>query len=84
MKTINTKTFLFAVFACLLLISLLSSRAPQTGSNLEFLDYPYGIGIYNKETKTIYIYKSTLSVGLNPKPFSYKVSEDGSTISETK
>lgn len=84
MKTIAPKSFLLGAFGVLILIFLLSSREPESNSNIEFVGSPYGIGIYNKDTKMLYMYINAIP-GLRAKPAQVlKVADDGSSLTEIK
>lgn len=81
MKTIDIKSLFLGVLASLLIVTLTSSKSEE-GDNIEFATASAGVGIYNKNTRTLYVYKLTFGgAGLQEKPVNtYKVSEDGSHL----
>ena len=86
MKTINLKSLLLGVVAAFLIIIMLSARAPEPTSNFEFVATHSGVGIYNKDTKTLYMYVGVGMAGaLSTKPpIMYKVADDGASITAIK
>lgn len=84
MKTINYKSMLLGASGILLLLTLTSGKLQQSSDNITFLSTPTGVGIYNKSSKTIYLYKVTgMSVGIQETPTNvYKVADDGSSLTK--
>jgi hypothetical protein len=83
MKTIDTKLLLLGVLTTSLIITLTSSKSIEE-NNFDFVPLPNGVGIYNKVTKTIYLYKITLGgPGIQEKPNNiYKIADDGSSLTK--
>jgi hypothetical protein len=85
MKTIDTKSLLLGVLATVLVLTLTSSKSSEEkNDNFEFLSLPLSVGIYNKTTKTIYLYTTnSQGKGMDENPSRiYKVAEDGSSVTK--
>ena len=84
MKTIDTKSLLLGVLATSLVLTLTSGKVSENDDNIGFVSSPTGVGIYNKTTKTIYLYRvNSMSVGIKETPENiYKVAEDGSGLTK--
>ena len=80
MKTLDTKSLILGACATLLIISLTSSKTTETSNNLETVGYPGGLGVFNKDTRMLYLYQYRIS-GLSNKPeHTYFVASDGSNL----
>jgi hypothetical protein len=84
MKTIDTKSLLIGILATVLFFSLTSWKTPQDENNIDFVASPLGVGIYNKVTKTIYMYETTgRGAGISQIPSNtYIVGSDGSYLTK--
>jgi hypothetical protein len=84
MKTIDTKSLLLGVLATSLVLFLTSGKVLDNNDNIDFVASPNGVGIFNKETKTIYLYKvNAMSVSLKETPDNiYIVAADGSFLTK--
>ena len=82
MKTVDTKSLLLGVLGSLLFISLSSSKNSEHENDMDFIGSPNSVGIYNKTTKTIYLYKvNSVGIGMQESPSAvYKVGDDGSRL----
>lgn len=82
MKTIDTKSMLLGILSTALILTLTSGKVIENVDNIDFVGTPYTVGIYNKSTKTIYIYE--IKAGgrrIEEKPsLLYKLAEDGSSL----
>jgi hypothetical protein len=84
MKTIDTRSLFLGAVATLLIMALSGSRPADDADPITFIASPAGAGIYNKQTKTLYMY-SMMMGNLKTRPNAiYKVSEDGSGLTEIK
>jgi hypothetical protein len=84
MKTIDTKSLLLGVLATSLVLSLTSGKIIETNDNFQFLATPTSCGIYNKTTKTIYLYQANaMGKGMDESPSRiYKLADDGSSLTK--
>ena len=84
MKTIDTKSLLLGVLAASLILTLTSGKVIENNDNIDFLGTPYTVGIYNKSTKTIYVYEIKMGgKKIEEKPsLVYKLAEDGSSLTK--
>jgi hypothetical protein len=84
MKTIDTKSLLLGVLATSLVLTLTSGKTIETDDNFEFFSLPISVGIYNKTTKTIYLYTTnSQGKGMDETPSRiYKIAEDGSNLTK--
>jgi hypothetical protein len=84
MKTIDTKSLLLGAIATCLVFLLSSGKMPEQNDNISFVSSPTGVGIYNKTTRTIYLYKLTFGgLGLVEKPSNiYEVMNEGSSLTK--
>ena len=85
MKTIDIKSLLIGAIAASSIIVLTSSNyQTEDNNNIQFVASAAGTGIYNSQTKTLYMYKMW-NANLNPKPHEvFKVAADGSYLTAIK
>jgi len=85
MKKVDVKSLVIGALGTLLILSLTSGRLPEPESDLDVGYIGAGIGVYNKRTNTVYMYKGGVytPLELKPKPYAvYQISENGSGIAE--
>ena len=84
MKTIDTKSLLLGVVATLLIFVLTSSKSSDDNNGLVFVPSAGGMGVYNPQSKMLYLYKMwNLKINLEPSQI-LKPAEDGSSFTEIK
>ena len=83
MKIIDTKSLLLGILATSLVLILTSGKTIENDNNIDFVPCPTGTAIYNKTTKTLFLYGATFGGGVQEKPNRiYKVAEDGSSLTK--
>ena len=84
MKTIDMKSLLLGVLATSLVLTLTSGKISENEDNIDFVASPSGVGIFNKGTRTLYMYRIGYgAASINQKPdHIYAVAEDGSGLTK--
>jgi len=83
MKTLNLKSLLIGAATTLVVIALAGNK-PDDADNLQFIASPAGCGIYNTQTKTLYLYKMWMNNMKGHPSQTFKVAADGSSLTEVK
>jgi hypothetical protein len=82
MKAIDIKSLLLGVCVTLLIISLTSGKKAETTDNLVPFSHGAGFGIFNNNTKQMFLYRQS-GFGISD-PDVYQVLPDGSDIKKVK
>lgn len=84
MKTIDMKSVVIGGLIAIFGFALISSTPLDENDSIEFVPHPGGIGIYNQQSKTLYLYKMW-NLKLAETPYqTFTVSDDGKTLEEIK
>ena len=83
MKTLNIKSLILGAIVATSIIILTGSKSDNP-DNIKFVAMPAGFGIYNQETKTLHYYTFMLGTLRKTPTASFKVSDDGASLTEIK
>jgi hypothetical protein len=82
MKTIDLKSLSVGVCATLIFFALTSGKVSDEDNNIEVVPASPQLGLFNKQTKKLYIYNFSAVGKISEEPrYTYQVSSDGSSIS---
>lgn len=82
MKTIDIKSLMIGALAAILIIALTSS-APNEESPIQFVGSSAGLGIWNKQTQILYLYKMLPGGNMKREPSEiFKIEEGGARLKD--